>query len=171
MFKLLAATATLALVGIAAPAMAQSSASADGTGSITVIRPIQVANTANLAFGTVIRPATGSGSVTISPAGVPSVTGVTLAPTSGARNAAAFTVTGEGGQAVSVTVPATFSMTGPASSTLLVTTANTVSSPTLSNALGASGTLQVLVGGTVPIEASTTTGAYSGTFTVSAAYN
>ena len=42
---------------------------------------------------------------------------------------------------------------------------------TLSGALGTAGTLVVNVGGSVPIASTTPTGLYTGTFTVSAAYN
>ena len=59
--------------------------------------------------------------------------------------------------------------------TLTVTTNNNLTgsagSQTLSNALGVAGTLVFNVGGTVPIASTTPTGAYTGTFTVSAAYN
>lgn len=171
---LIAAAAAL-VAAVASPVLAQSSASTTGTGSITIIRPITIAKTADLAFGTVVRPATGAGTAVVSAAGARTVTGGVVALSSGATPAAAaFTVSGEGGQSISVTIPATFSMVnGPDS--LTVTTSNNLTgsaaAQTLSNALGGAGTLGFTVGGSVPIASTTTTGLYSGSFTVSAAYN
>lgn len=171
--SLIAATA-LVLTAVAAPAMAQS-ASTTGSGSITVIRPLTITKTADLKFGTVVRPGTGSGTVVVSAAGARSVTGGVVGLASGdTPAAAAFSVAGEGGQSVSVTIPATFSMAN-GSDTLTVTTSNSLTgsaaSQTLSNALGSAGSLAFSVGGSVPVGSTTTTGAYTGTFTVSAAYN
>jgi hypothetical protein len=170
----LIAAAVLVLTAAAAPAMAQSS-SATGSGSITVIRPLTITKTADLKFGTVVRPGTGSGSVVVSAAGARSVTGGVVGLTSGdAPAAAAFSVAGEGGQSVSITIPATFSMAN-GTDTLVVTTSNSLTgsaaSQTLSNALGSAGSLAFSVGGSTPIASTTATGAYTGTFTVSAAYN
>ncbi|MFC5344414.1 DUF4402 domain-containing protein [Brevundimonas staleyi] len=175
MNKLIAAAAALAAVAVAAPAMAQSSASTTGTGSITIIRPLTITKNADLKFGTVVRPGTGSGTAVVSAAGVRSVTGGVVGLASGdTPQASQFTVAGEGGQSISVTIPATFTMAN-GSDTLTVTTNNNLTgsagSQTLSNALGAAGTLVFNVGGTVPVASTTTTGAYTGTFTVSAAYN
>ncbi|ATQ43875.1 DUF4402 domain-containing protein [Caulobacter mirabilis] len=172
--KSLAAIAALAVVAAAAPAMAQS-ASTTGSGSITVIRPLTLTKNADLRFGTVVRPSTGSGTVTVSAAGARSVTGGVVGLASGDTPAAAqFTIDGEGGQSISVTIPATFSIAnGP--DNLTVTTSNNLvgsaSSQTLSNALGAAGSLVFRVGGSVPIDSTTATGLYTGNFTVSATYN
>ncbi|OJU09896.1 MAG: hypothetical protein BGN86_10210 [Caulobacterales bacterium 68-7] len=162
-----------ALLALAAtPALAQS---ASGSGSITILRPLTVTKTADLQFGTVVRPSTGSGTAVISAAGARSVTGGVAALSSGATpQAAAFTVAGEGGQSISVTVPSSFNVTN-GTDTLSVTTSNdlsgSASAQTLSNAVGASGSLAVHVGGTVTVASTNSTGAYTGTFTVSAAYN
>lgn len=175
MNKLICTAAALAAVAFAAPAMAQSTASTTGSGSITVIRPLTIVKNADLKFGTVVRPSTGSGTAVVSAAGVRSVTGGVVGLASGdTPQASQFTVTGEGGQSISVTIPATFTMANGTDS-LVVTTSNSLvgsaGAQTLNNALGAAGTLAFNVGGSVPISSTTTTGAYSGTFTVSAAYN
>lgn len=175
MNKLICTAAALAAVAFAAPAMAQSVASTTGTGSITVIRPLTITKNADLKFGTVVRPGTGSGTAVVSAAGVRSVTGGVVGLASGdTPQASQFTVDGEGGQSISVTIPATFSMAN-GTDTLVVTTSNNLTgsagTQTLSNALGAAGTLVFKVGGSVPIGSTTPTGAYAGTFTVSAAYN
>lgn len=175
MNKLICTAAALATVAFAAPAMAQSTASTTGTGSITVIRPLTITKNADLRFGTVVRPSTGAGTAVISAAGVRSVTGGVVGLASGdTPQASQFTVDGEGGQSISVTIPTTFSMAN-GTDTLVVTTSNNLAgaagTQTLSNALGSAGSLVFRVGGTVPISSTTTTGAYTGTFTVSAAYN
>ncbi|WP_395945800.1 DUF4402 domain-containing protein [Brevundimonas sp.] len=175
MIKRLSAVAVVAISVFAAPAFAQSSASTTGSGSITVIRPLTITKTADLKFGTVVRPASGSGTAVVSAAGARSVTGGVVGLASGdTPAAAAFTVAGEGGQSVSVTIPASFSMAN-GSDTLTVTTSNSLTgsaaSQVLSNALGSAGSLAFTVGGSVPVASTTTTGAYTGSFTVSAAYN
>lgn len=173
--KFLIAAAAAFVAAVASPVFAQSTASTTGTGSITIIRPITITKTADLAFGTVVRPSTGAGTAVISNTGARSVTGGVVALSSGATpTAAAFTVAGEGGQSISVTVPATFTMNA-GSEVLTVTTTNSLagsaSAQTLSNALGAAGALAFTVGGSVPIASTTVSGVYSGSFTVSAAYN
>jgi hypothetical protein len=147
-------------------------ATAGGTGrfTATVIRSIAISKTSDLVFGRIIRPNTGSGSVTID-------------PTSGARTAvnvqtldtpspsrAAFSITGEGGQAFAVTMPATVQMTGP--QTLTLTTASSASAtPSLSGTLGSQGSFVLGIGATAPLSSTTPTGDYSGSFTVTVAYN
>ncbi|MES2035843.1 MAG: DUF4402 domain-containing protein [Pseudomonadota bacterium] len=173
--KIIAAAAALAAVAAASPALAQSTASATGTGSITVIRPLTLTKNADLKFGTVVRPSTGSGTVVISAAGARTVTGGVVGLASGDTPAAAqFTLDGEGGQSVSVTVPATFTMANGIDN-LTVTTSNNLAgsaaAQTLSNALGSAGALTFKVGGSVPITSTATTGVYTGSFIVSAAYN
>lgn len=175
MNKLICAAAALAALAFAAPALAQSSASTTGAGSITILRPITITKNADLKFGTVVRPSTGSGTAVVSAAGVRSVTGGVVGLASGdTPQSAQFTVDGEGGQSISVTIPATFTMAN-GSDSLTVTTSNNLTgsagSQTLSNSLGSAGSLVFRVGGSVPITSTTATGAYTGTFTVSAAYN
>jgi hypothetical protein len=160
------------LASMSAPAFAQS---ASGSGSVTIVRPLTVAKNADLQFGTVVRPATGAGTVVVSTAGAQSVAGGVAALASGATpTAAQFAVSGEGGQSVSLTIPPTFSIAN-GSNTLTVTTSNDLTgsagSQTLSNAIGSAATLVVNVGGSVPVGSTTSTGLYTGTFTVSAAYN
>ncbi|WGM31850.1 DUF4402 domain-containing protein [Brevundimonas sp. NIBR11] len=175
MKKIICVAAALAAVAFAAPAMAQSTASTTGTGSITIIRPLTITKNADLKFGSVVRPSTGSGTAVVSAAGVRSVTGGVVGLASGdTPQASQFTVAGEGGQSISVTIPATFTMAN-GSDSLTVTTSNNLTgsagAQTLSNALGGAGTLVFTVGGSVPVASTTPTGAYTGAFTVSAAYN
>lgn len=176
MKMLVGATAALALTVLAVPAFAQSTASASGSGTATIIRGLSVTNNANMAFGTIVRPSAGGNSVAVSTAGARSITGggdaVALGSTS--ASAAVFTVAGEGGQSISVGVPASFSMLN-GSDSLLVTTSNdlvgSASAQLLSGSLGGSGSLVVKVGGSFPVTTTTATGTYTGSFTVSSNYN
>lgn len=170
-----AAVAALFLAASAAAAHAQSTASATGSGSITIIRPLTLTKNADLRFGTVVRPASGAGTAVVSAAGARSVTGGVVGLTSGdTPQAAQFTVDGEGGQSISISVPATFTIAN-GTDTLTVTTANNISgsaaAQTLSNALGSAGSLSFRVGGSVPVASTAPTGLYTGTFTVTASYN
>ena len=163
------ALAAAALSMLAGAAFAQSSASQTTTGTSTIIQPITLTAGTGLAFGTLVRPSTGSGIVTIDQtSGGRTVTGgvVALASTT---SRATYTVGGEGGQTFSIAVPASFNLTGP--STIPVTLTPTATTGTLSNAIGASGTAAFGVGGNFTIAAATTTGVYSGTFNVTVAYN
>ena len=79
---------------------------------------------------------------------------------------AQFLITGEGQKAITVNVPATFTM-----GTLTVTTINTTVPYVIGGAFGTQGTATVNVGGSFTVSASTPRGNYSGSFTVTADYN
>jgi hypothetical protein len=137
----------------------------------TIIRGLSVSKTSDLVFGAVAKPPSGSGAVAIDPTnGARSTTGGVVAVGTPPPSRATFSVSGEGGQAISVTVPATFQMTGP--QTITVTTSNSATgAPVLSGALGSAGSYAFGVGGSAPIDATTPSGDYSGSFTVTVAYN
>lgn len=164
------AIAALLLASAATPALAQSSANASGTATAKIIRPITVTKNADLAFGTLVR---GAGTATVSNAGARSTGGAVVALSSTTAGNAQFTIDGEGGQAISVVVPTTVTMTRVGGSeTLDVTTTNDAPvSPALSNSLGSAGSLVVKVGGSLTLTAATATGDYSGPLVVSASYN
>ena len=157
------------LTAMSGSAFAQSSASVTTSGSATIIQPITLTPGTGLAFGTIVRPGTGSGTVTINETtGARTVANGVVALASTATRAA-YTVAGEGGSTFAITVPATFNLTGP--STIPVTLTPTATTGTLSNALGAAGTAAFGVGGNFSIASTTATGVYSGTYAVTVAYN
>jgi hypothetical protein len=149
----IAAAAALLTMASAGAAFAQSDT---GAGSITILRPLTVTNTQGLNFGKVIRPASGSGDVAIDATGVRTVdVGI-----------------GEGGAAITVTVDPNFVLSIGGSTDLTVTLASAQSgAQTLSGATNTDGDLLVVVTGEVTIANTTETGAYTGSFTVSAVYN
>lgn len=145
----------------------------NGLAIATVFRPIVVGLDSNLSFGTVTRPREGSGSVAIDAStGTRTVTGTGAEGINlPASSRAAFTVTGEGGQTISVSVPPTFIMSGPGPD-LTVTTNNTApGTQFLSSAIGSEGSYSFHVGGSFPTNSATPTGDYTGSFTVMVQYN
>jgi hypothetical protein len=164
--------AVSALTGLASTAYAQNSATATATGSATIIQPISITKTADLGFGTVVKPTDTTATVTVSNAGARSISGGNAAFTANSTGvgAASFTVQGEGNSAISVTVPANFTMSAGTNS-LVVTTTNTGASGNLSGTIGNQGSFIVGVGGSFPLQTNTPSGAYSGNLVVSVAYN
>ena len=138
-----------------------------------VIRPISIKESSPLSFGMVARPRSGSGSVTLDPSnGNVTVLGTGAGSfASPAASRAAYTVTGEGAQTFSISVPS-FTLSGPAGASLTVTPSTYPSGQaTLGGVVGASGTTSVYVGGSFAISDTTTLGNYTGTLTVTVQYN
>jgi hypothetical protein len=143
----------------------------NGGFTATVIRGLSISKTSDLVFGTVAKPSTGSGTVAIdATSGARTLTGGAVGLGSPSPTRAAFSVTGEGGQTISVTVPASFQMTGPQAITV-TTTNSAATSPVLSGALGSAGSYAFGVGGSAPVAFDTPDGSYTGNFTVTVAYN
>jgi hypothetical protein len=161
---------------LAGSACAQASASLPTQATTTIFQPIQLAKNTDLSFGTVVRPVSGSGTVTIAAAdGARTLVGSGALLATGPNAPAAratFSVTGEGGQTFSITVPANFNMTrvnGP--ETIEVTLTPTATTGLLDSTLSNTGTANFGVGGSIPVADTTHSGAYSGTFNVIVAYN
>lgn len=144
-----------------------------GLAVATVFRPIVVGLTSNLSFGTVTRPREGNGSIVIdAQTGNRTVSGTGAeAINLPAPSRAAFSVSGEGGQVISVHVPATFTMTGPGGNLTVTTNHTAVGTQTLSSAIGSTGTYSFQVGGSFPTSSTTPVGAYTGSFTTMVQYN
>jgi len=149
------------------------SAGSTGLAVAAVLRGIAVSVGSNLNFGSVLRPLSGTGTVSLSPSGQRSFTNGVIGLATPTAQAASYTITGEGGQLVSVSIPPSFVMTrSGGSETLTVATANDlVSSPILSNNLGKGGTYTFDVGGSFPLDSSAVLGAYTGTFSVTVQYD
>ena len=165
--------AALAVAATAAPAFAQSTASVETTGTTQIIRPIAIQQTSALAFGTIVRPLTGSSTITIGTgADTASRTG-TAVLLRGTTSRAKYVVRGEGAEVVSVNVPASFNMTkvGGTETLAVALTRNPGGNLTLGSTLGNEGTANLDIGGSFDVASTTATGNYSGTFTVSVNYN
>jgi hypothetical protein len=149
------------------------SGSTMGTATATVYRGLSVTKAHDMALGSILRPTSGSGTVAVdATTGDVSVTGAgTAFGSTSARSRAAFTVSGEGGETITFSVPGTFDMTSGANSLTVTTTSSTTSPATLSGTAGAAGSLTLGVGGSFPITSTTPFGTYHGVFTVTVAYN
>ena len=151
---------------IASSAFAQVNTATQSTaGAATIIQPISLAVASSLSFGTVVRPSSGSGTVVISN------TGGAVVLASSSPSYPTYTVGGEGGQAYTVTFPGTMTLTGPSASTITVSLTHSAFAANLSGALGSAGTATFTAGGTLPITSTTTTGAYTGSYSVTVTYN
>jgi len=180
MSKVYAGAASIAFV-LCAPHAALAGTSDSTTGDLTgtIIRPILVTANQGMQFGTIVRPSSGSGVVTLSNAGVLTVTGTgAIALPSSVPRAAMFTVAGEGQQSFTLTIDSTVTLTNtaPSGGTLSVSTTNDAACTTLCSLSGTlgnavSGTLVFHVGGSLAILSTTHSGAYSGTINVLVTYN
>ena len=160
-----------ALAALASPALAQNSATATAAGSATIIQPITITKNNDLTFGTIVKPASGTATVAIDgTTGVRTVTGTVAADSAGVSRAV-FTVSGEGAQHFSITVPSTFSMAAGTNPLIVTTTNPTGATGLLSGSIGSAGSLSLGVGGSFNLTNATVSGAYTGNFVVTVAYN
>lgn len=144
------------VAAVAHPALAQSPAA-----------PAAMVKTSDMSFGAIVKPSSGSGTVTVG-AGADTValTGkgtAALGPVSRAK----FNVGGEGGQASTVTVPPSFVMSSGGHD--LTVTLTSSATPGALDGAAASDTLQV--GGAFTLGSTQPVGAYVGSFAVITAYN
>ena len=164
----------LAVLFTAAQAHAQSytTATTSAVASATILQPITLLKTTDLAFGSMVRPSTGTNVIVINEStGARSVTGGGDAALGAATNTrATYSVGGTGGATFSITVPSSVTLTrSGGSETMPVTLASSATTGTLSN--GTSGTANFGVGGSLPLATTTVPGSYSGTFDVTVGYN
>ena len=148
--------------------MAQSNADCDATA--TLIIPISIANDVAMSFASVAASAT-AGTVVMAATAEAALTptgGATVI--SGTPTAGKFTVTGEGTQVFTITLPTPAStLTGSVAGTMTVD--NWTCSEALTTAALVDGELEFYVGGTLNVDASAVAGLYSGTFNIIVDYN
>lgn len=132
------------------------------TSSAEIIEAITLTEVTGLNFGKVDNTA---GTVIISTAGV--VTGTKTQISGGTTSAAELTVTGEPNEAYTITVPTTTTLSDGGSATMDVTGID----HNATQVLDASGNETVNLGGTLTVGATQTTGSYTGTISVTVAYN
>ena len=155
--------AALLTAGVSAPAFAQASDTETATSTVTVVSPVVITRNSNLVFATIARPAAGSVNVAMD-----ADTGVTTpaaALVGAGRTRAQFTVTGETGSTVSFDADTSVSMTGTGDAIAVTLTESDVAG-TLTG-----GSAIFYVGGAFTLANDQASGAYSGTFTVTSAYN
>lgn len=165
--KFMATGAALSLLGMGVSSAQAATNSATANAGSTVISAVTITKNTNLVFGTAVTGTTaGTVSVAATAAGTQNCTVVVC--TGGGNSAASFSLAGAAGYTAVLTIPATTSLTGP----------GTAMTATLSNSLtankllltGNSTTDSFYVGGTLAVGANQVAGAYTGTFTVTVAY-
>jgi hypothetical protein len=161
-------TLAIIMVAFSLTAFGQG-ATVSANATATIIAPIAITNSTDLAFGNVAVSATLAGTVVLSPLGVRTPTaGVTLPAVTGTFSAATFSVTGSGASTYAITLPASITLTGVPSGTMTVD--NFTSNPSGTGALTA-GAQTLTVGGTLNVGAAQAAGTYTGTFNVTVNYN
>ena len=175
MSKLALAIGALVMAG---GVMAQTTATTnDATANATVISPITIANGLTLEFGKVVA---GAGTVTIAAADgarTDSVPALTPGGQKGTVRAATFNVTGDGVSTYAITLPSTdvtLSDGAGVPNTMTVNTfkvAGTGVDSLLNTGVLAAGVATLNVGATLNVAALQAPGAYTGTYSVTVAYN
>jgi hypothetical protein len=160
-------------VYVASGVTSPTSGSTSGLAGANVFRPIAVSVQSPLAFGRILRPSSGSGTVSVAAAsGARTVTGTgALGFGSPTPSRAAYSVTGEGGQTFSLSFPSTFQMAGPGTPLTVTLTSTASGSQVLSAAVGSAGTFSFGMGGSFPISSTTASGTYQGSYSVTVQYN
>jgi spore coat protein U-like protein len=148
-------------------------ANATATSTGTVVTPIAIAKTADLAFGKFAAPA--AGSVTISTSGARTIGGGVLPVSGGATTAARFDVTGDTGATYSIALSGTTVLTSGSDTMAFATvsdlTAGNATSGNVSSGTLAGGAQSIYVGGVLTVGASQPAGSYSGTVIATVEYN
>lgn len=163
----LTALAAIAMLVPAGSAMAQSSSSASATATATIITPILLTNTAALQFGNVVASTT-AGTIVVAADATRTWTGGATGISGLPVTAAAFGVTGGANRTFTISLPASATITSGSNSMTVDTFTSSIPSP---SALNGSGAASFNVGGTLTVGASQATGSYTGTFSVTVAYN
>jgi hypothetical protein len=162
--------ATLALsLGLLAAASVNAQQSSDtdtASASVTIVSAISITKTVDMNFGDVVQ---GAGTVVLATNNGRTATSNTKLGNAAGAAAASFTIDGDSGGTYAITLPSSaITLTGTGTSM----TADTF----VSDHVGGTGTLTggtdtVLVGATLHVGATQTSGLYTGSFDVTVAYN
>jgi hypothetical protein len=163
------ALAAIAMLVPAGSAMAQSSANASATATATIITPITLTNTGGtgLRFGNVVA-STAAGTIVVASDGTRSWTGGATGISGLPVGAALFGVTGGANRTFTITLPSSTTITDGTNDMTVDTFTSSLASPAT---LNGSGTASFNVGGTLTVNAGQVAGSYTGTFSVTVAYN
>lgn len=150
------------------------SAGTQGTVTAYTYTALSITGGATLQFGSIMRPSTGSATVSVDHEDNSLDLVGTIAAVSNTHSRATYTVNGEGGQAITVTVPTSMTMNRLGGGTTPITV--TLTKTTLPTAIGGtigsqSSAAPFYVGGNFTVSSTTETGSYQGTYQVTALYN
>jgi Domain of unknown function (DUF4402) len=166
--KRFALTTVAALTVASSLSAAQNSATTSANATARIIAPITLVKTADLNFGDVV-PSGVAGTVTVTPAAVRTAAGGASLGNGAAVTAAAFTVGGQGSATYAITLPAAAVTLTAGANTMTVDTFT--SNPSGTGLLSGGGSQTLNVGANLNVGAAQATGTYSGTFSVTVAYN
>ena len=167
---LIAAGATLALSALATSALASGSVQATANATLTVLSPTTVSKTQDMVFGQIVRPSSGTNTVTLDTNDTVTISGggngsVVNSTTSSAK----FNVVASAATTFTTTQTLTFVQTGL---TNISPSTPVATSGTLGSIPGTNGgTQEIRYGGQFDITAATTAQNYTGTLTVTVNYN
>ena len=166
--------AIVMVAGFSNTVVAQTTANVDNNATATIIAPIGITAGADLAFGNIIK---GAGDVTVDVNGTRTIS-ASMKPgnQNGTITAGVFNVSGEAAYTYTITLPANDVVTiTDGSDPMDVNDFNcftaTDNDAGVSGTLNGSGTDVITVGATLTVAADQATGAYTGTFNVTVAYN
>jgi len=165
---------TIILTGVILMTIASVSVKADGTqtktvsatSSATIVTPIAITNSSDLAFG-LLSPTAIAGTVNLTDveSTVRSSTNVTLLGTL-PISSAKYTITGETGALYGINIPATISLTATGGTMIITTDQSLLTTGNIMTA----GNNFLYVGGTLAVGASQAPGAYSASYDVTVTY-
>ena len=160
------------LLFILTTSIASYGQSATASASATLVEAMAMVKVTDLNFGTMTVP-TGASTVVLSTSNTRTVASgdVTLLSNTPSSSVATFTVTGGGSMSYTITLPNSVTITETTGNTNTMTVSNfTSSSSNGSYTLDGTGTDLISVGATLSLGTDEIAGTYTGTFTVSVAY-
>lgn len=163
---ILGLAATTVAAGLATAASAAGSVSANAVATATILSPVSLLKTQDLAFGSIVRPSSGANTVTLGTANDVTLSGGgDAAIVASTKTSARFTITAPAGQTYTpVAVLTLTGLTGVASGTPIVDSGAV-------GALAPAATSQVITyGGQFDVTSSTTPQLYTGTLALTINY-
>jgi hypothetical protein len=131
---------------------------------------ISLSSSVGLVFGSIVAGSQTS-LVVVDPSGGRTVSSGNATLVGGTHTAASFTASGNPGQAYTISLPASASLSDGHSHTMSVDAFSCTVNPLASGQLSGSGSQDFQVGGTLTVGANQAPGAYTGTFNVTVVYN
>jgi hypothetical protein len=165
---LIAAGSALALSALATSAFASGNVAATANASVTVVSPTTITKTQDMVFGTVVRPTTGTTTITLDTADHVTKSGtgdgsIVTSTTSSAK----FNITVQAATTYTLSQTLTFAQAGLVN---IAASAPIASTGTLGTIPGA-GTQEIKYGGQFDMNAATTPQNYTGALSVTVTYN
>lgn len=171
--KKLIVAVSAGIIGIGG--FAQTASAATGNASAVLVSPISITESTALNFGSISNGlAAGSSTVVVSDDGVTATTyGASLAKVGATDTRGVFAISGGNNLAYTVTLPASTTITDGSTNMTVgtFTTSSASAGAGLTGTTSGTGTDTFYVGATLTVNNTNNAGTYSGTYTITAAYN